>query len=142
MTASSAPGDLPEPVCEWRGRFANAELNALHAEGFGRPVLAADWWAQVNAHSLGWVCLRLAGGLVGFVNVAWDGRTHAFLLDTVVAAGHRRRGYATRLVREAVDQARASGCEWLHVDFEPHLRGFYVQACGFTPADAGLIALR
>jgi hypothetical protein len=35
----------------------------------------------------------------------------------------------------------AAGCEWLHVDFEEHLRGFYLESCGFTPTGAGLIAL-
>ncbi len=60
--------------------------------------------------------------LVGFVNVAWDGAAHAFVLDTVVTAGARRRGIATRLVGVATEQARSAGCEWLHVDFEDHLR--------------------
>ncbi len=33
--------------------------------------------------------------------------------------------------------------EWrgLHVDFEGRLRALYVDACGFRPTDAGLIAL-
>ncbi len=53
----------------------------------------------------------------------------------------RRQGIATRLVGVATDRARAAGCEWLHVDFEDHLRGFYFTACGFTPTNAGLIAL-
>ena len=34
---------------------------------------------------------------------------------------------------------RAAGCEWLHVDFQDHLRDFYFGACGFTPTNAGLI---
>ncbi|TDC74765.1 GNAT family N-acetyltransferase, partial [Streptomyces hainanensis] len=41
------------------------------------------------------------GRLVGFVNVAWDGGAHAFLLDTVVASDHRRLGIAARLVAVA-----------------------------------------
>jgi hypothetical protein len=36
---------------------------------------------------------------------------------------------------------RAAGCEWLHVDFEDHLRAFYFDACGFVPTNAGLIEL-
>jgi hypothetical protein len=32
-------------------------------------------------------------------------------------------------------------CEWLHVDFEDHLRAFYFDACGFEPTNAGLIGL-
>jgi len=42
--------------------------------------------------SAGWVCAYDGGQLVGFVNVAWDGATHFFLLDTTVAPSHRRRG--------------------------------------------------
>ncbi|OWJ66805.1 GNAT family N-acetyltransferase [Inquilinus limosus] len=130
------------PVLEWRGAFGNDELNALHAECFGHPVLGDDWWGQVNRFSLGWVCLRLDGRLAGFVNVAWDGGVHAFLLDTAVTPSLRRQGHATRLVREAVARARAAGCEWLHVDFDPELRGFYLDACGFRPTEAGLVRLR
>jgi GNAT superfamily N-acetyltransferase len=126
---------------EWRGEFDNADLNALHAEGFDHAPLDDDWWGQVNRHSLGWVCARDAGGLVGFVNVAWDGAIHAFVLDTLVSARLRRRGVGAGLVAVAVERAKAAGCEWLHVDFDDHLRGFYFDACGFTPTNAGLIAL-
>jgi hypothetical protein len=45
------------------------------------------------------------------------------------------------LVRHARAGAKAAGCEYLHVDFEDHLSGFYYGACGFTPAKAGLITL-
>jgi len=127
---------------EWRGAFENGEVNALHAEAFSHAVLTDDWWGQVNRHSLGWVCLRRDGHLIGFVNVAWDGGVHAFLLDTMVARGEQRQGHAARMVALVVEHAKASGCEWLHVDFEPHLRDFYWKACGFKPTDAGLIALK
>ena len=86
--------------------------------------------------------MRTAGRLVGFVNVAWDGGVHAFLLDTMVAASERRQGHATALVAEAVRRASATGCQWLHVDFEPHLQDFYLDACGFKATAAGLIWLR
>lgn len=125
----------------WRGAFADADLNALHAAGFGHPVLEDGWWAQVNRHSLGWVCARQGAELVGFVNVAWDGGVHAFILDTLVCARLRRGGVGRELVAMAAREARAAKCEWLHVDFEEHLRDFYFDACGFTPTDAGLIAL-
>lgn len=126
---------------QWRGSFANAEVNALHAEAFGHRVLDVDWVAQVERQSLGWVVARDGGTLVGFVNVAWDGGVHAFVLDTSVAAERGRQGIGTRLVAAAVDGARAAGCEWLHVDFEDHLRHFYFEACGFEPTNAGLIRL-
>jgi GNAT superfamily N-acetyltransferase len=90
----------------WRGPFTNAELNALHAEGFGHRLLDDDWQGKVNRHSLGWVCAREDGQLAGFVNVAWDGGVHAFLLDTLVTARVRRRGVGTKLVAVASDGAR------------------------------------
>jgi GNAT superfamily N-acetyltransferase len=126
---------------EWRGPFDSAEVEALHAEGFEHEPVPDDWWARVNRHSLGWVCAREAGALVGFVNVAWDGAEHAFILDTVVARRVRRRGIGGRLVGVAADGARAAGSGWLHVDFEDHLRQFYLEDCGFTPTQAGLIKL-
>ncbi len=130
---------------EWRGDFENAALDALHAEGFGHPLAGIDWLTQVHQHSLGWVCARngtdRAGELVGFVNVAWDGAAHAFVLDTVVSARRRRRGIGTELIRVAARQARAAGCQWLHVDFAADLSTFYVEAAGFTSTNAGLIAL-
>lgn len=79
--------------------------------------------------------------LVGFVNVAWDGGVHAFLLDTCVAPDFRRQGIALQLVARATQLARERGAHWLHVDFEPHLEGFY-RAAGFRPTAAGLIDLK
>ena len=126
---------------EWRGPFGNDEVNILHAEGFGHRVLDDDWVAQVERHSLGWVTARDGGTLVGFLNVAWDGAVHAFILDTLTASTHARQGIGSQLVAVAAVGARQAKCEWLHVDFDDHLRGFYLDACGFTPTNAGLIRL-
>lgn len=119
----------------------NTELNALHAEAFAYPMRDDDWQGQVERHSLGWVCARSSGELVGWVNVAWDGATHAFILDTIVAARARRRGIGAGMVASAADHAREAGCEWLHVDFDEELEPFYIVGCGFKPTPAGLIAL-
>jgi GNAT superfamily N-acetyltransferase len=127
---------------DWRGDFSNAEIGALHAEGFGHAPVAEDWRGQLEQHSLGWVCARDGARLAGFVNVAWDGSCHAFILDTLVARYAQRRGVGTRLVALAAQQARQAGCEWLHVDFEEHLQPFYLDSCGFRPTPAGLIALQ
>jgi GNAT superfamily N-acetyltransferase len=116
-------------------------VNELHAEAFGHRVLEDDWQAQVQQHSLGWVCARDGVRLVGFVNVAWDGGVHAFVLDTMVRADTARQGIGTRLVAVSVAESRAAGCEWLHVDFDDHLRELYFDACGFEPTNAGLIRL-
>lgn len=131
----------PDVVYRWREPITDDEMVGLvHSHG-GRSQ--AGWWATVWPHSLGWVTARSADGLlVGFVNLAWDGSDHAFLLDTKTRGGWQHRGIGTEVVRRAVEQARLAGCEWLHVDFEPQLAPFYLEACGFRPTDAGLIHLR
>jgi len=125
----------------WRGALTDAEMVGLVAAHGGKAQ--AGWWDQVRPHSLGWVTARCPDGLlVGFVNVAWDGGDHAFLIDTKVRSEYQRRGIATEVVRVAVSHSRAAGCEWLHVDFGEHLEPFYLEACGFEPTPAGLIHLR
>ena len=94
----------------------------------------------ILARSLGHVGALAGGQLVGFVNVAWDGGVHAFILDTCVDPAHRRGGIASRLVERAAALARQRGAHWLHVDFEPHLEGFYRQ-CGVVPTAAGVMRL-
>jgi ribosomal protein S18 acetylase RimI-like enzyme len=125
----------------WRGPFESTEVERLHAACFGRDVGEWDWYGQVDTHSLGWVCARAGDALVGWVNVAWDGGSHAFVLDAIVAASHRRQGIASRLVTVGTSAARDAGCEWLHVDFDDHLRPFYFGACDFTSTNAGVIRL-
>ena len=89
----------------------------------------------------GWVCATDGARLVGFVNVAWDGGAHAFLLDTSVHRDYQRQGIGTALVREAIALARDGGAEWLHVDYEEGLEPFY-RGCGFRPTPAGVLYLR
>jgi ribosomal protein S18 acetylase RimI-like enzyme len=134
--------DSPEPevTYRWRGSLTDAEMVALVRAHGGQAV--HGWWDQIRAYSLGWVTARAADGeAVGFVNVAWDGRDHAFLLDTKTHGAFQREGIGTRLVELATRQARDAGCEWLHVDFDPGLEAFYLDACGFRPTPAGLIHL-
>ena len=127
---------------EWRGTVRNEELNELHAEGFDHPLAEVDWTDVLSRLSLGWVTARDDQSLVGFVNVIWDGQTHAFIEDTLVAHRVRRQGIGKRLLAVATEQSREAGCEWLHVDFDDHLKRFYFDACGFRPTSAGLIQLR
>jgi N-acetylglutamate synthase-like GNAT family acetyltransferase len=127
--------------CTWRGDFSNESLNLLHAEAFNHRLLADDWRAQVTRHSLGWVCAHHKQQLIGFVNVPWDGGVHAFVLDTLVATKYRHQGIATQMLTICTQEAKATGCEWLHVDFEDPLRPFYFDRCGFQPTNAGLIRL-
>ena len=72
---------------EWRGRFANDEVNVLHAEAFNTRVFSSTEWNWVELttqHSLGWVTAREGVNLVGFINVLWNGSVHAWLQDTMV----------------------------------------------------------
>lgn len=114
------------------------ELAVLWASGWGRAT--PPDFARILPRSLAHVGAYHENILIGFVNVATDGDRHAFILDTCVHHNFRRQGIGTALVKEAVRLARERGAEWLHVDFEVSLAGFY-RACGFAPTEAGLIRL-
>jgi GNAT superfamily N-acetyltransferase len=118
------------------------KLSALHGLAFAYAPSgdSTDAWARVLARSLCWVTAHDQSKLVGFVNVAWDGGLHAFLLDTAVHPGVGRQGLGTALVKRAAQEAARLGAHWLHVDYEPHLESFY-QGCGFTATGAGLLRL-
>jgi GNAT superfamily N-acetyltransferase len=129
---------------EWRGACTTAEVNRLHADAFETRVLddsERDWPQLLDRHSLGWVVARDGERLVGFVNVIWDGRAHAWLQDTMVEREAQGTGIGAHLVSTARDQALAAGCQWLHVDYDDALSHFYEVVCGFAPTRAGLIAL-
>lgn len=118
--------------------LSDAELNALFTAAW--PDHSETRFGPVLARSLTWVTARHHDQLVGFVNVATDGGTHAFILDTTVHPEHQRHGLGRRLITVAVEQARAAAISWLHVDYEPHLDDFY-RSCGFQPTTAGLLRL-
>ncbi|WP_456825150.1 GNAT family N-acetyltransferase [Cellulomonas sp. P5_E12] len=121
--------------------LSDPELNGLHATAFGHPLTQDPWRQRLANHSLTWITARLDGRLVGFVNVIGDGGRHAVLLDTCVAPDLRGQGIGTALVAAAAEEARRSGCQWLHADYEPHLVDFYEGACGMRHSEAGLLRL-
>ncbi|WP_019010577.1 GNAT family N-acetyltransferase [Deinococcus aquatilis] len=120
--------------------FDVAELGKLREAAWGGSDDGL-WWTPVLERSLTWITAHDGAVLVGFVNVAWDGGVHAFLLDTSVHPDWQRRGIGTQLVRRAAEAARTGALEWLHVDFEPHLTDFYA-GCGFQISSAGLFRLK
>jgi GNAT superfamily N-acetyltransferase len=133
----------------WQGR--PMEISYRTSEpivGEALNALMDDAWPDhalmdpevLRRHSAGWVCAYDGDQLVGFVNVAWDGGTHFFLLDTTVAPSHQRRGIGAALVAHAVALSKARCGDWLHVDHDAELSPFY-ESCGFTPTPAGLIQL-
>jgi ribosomal protein S18 acetylase RimI-like enzyme len=117
-------------------------LSELHAAAFESALEVQPWAERLGRWALTWVGAFSNDQLVGFVQVCWDGGAHAFVLDTAVHPSFGRQGIGQQLVAAAESEARAAGCEWLHVDFEPHLSAFYLEACGFRPTDAGLLKLR
>lgn len=116
----------------------NADLHTLFATAW-KNYEPSDF-EPVLKHSLLYVCAYVDAQLVGFVNIAWDGRGHAFLLDTTVHADFQRQGIGRKIVIAAIEATRARGIQWLHVDYEPHLDSFY-KSCGFRSTLAGLVKL-
>jgi GNAT superfamily N-acetyltransferase len=119
----------------------NAELDQLYVVSWPNHQPPYDFGPELD-HALAYVCAYRGQDMIGFVRLAWDGGIHTFLLEPTVRPNYRRRGIGRSLVERAVAIARERGMEWVHVDYAPHLRGFY-RACGFSPTcDAGLIHLR
>lgn len=117
---------------------SNDDLNALF--GAAWPHHVATDFAPILIRSLAYVCAYADDCPIGFVNLAWDGGIHAFLLDTTVHPQWQRRGVGRSLVLHAIDVAGNRNIRWVHVDFEPDLLHFYRQ-CGFIHTEAGLIQL-
>jgi ribosomal protein S18 acetylase RimI-like enzyme len=116
--------------------LSNEELNAL----FESAWRSHGWrdFQPVLRRSLAYIGAFMGARLVGFVNVAWDGGLHGFILDTTVHPEVQRRGIGLGLMREAAEAAREHRLEWLHVDFEKELEPFY-RAAGYRDTAAGLL---
>ena len=131
--------DLDSPISyRISPAITNDALNALFAAAW--PNHAWSDFAPVLSRSLAYVCAYRQDQLIGFVNLAWDGGIHAFLLDTTVHPEFQRHGIGRELVAQATQVARERGILWLHVDYEPHLESFY-RGCGFRHTEAGLLRL-
>lgn len=130
-------------TADLRIRFAvdDEVLSRLHTDAFGGAHVLSPWKARLEQHSRSWVGAFTGDRLTGFVYAVWDGGRHAFLLDTVVAPDLRHQRIGTSLVTTLVSDLRELGIEWLHVDYEPHLNGFYRDTCGFDATEAGLLRL-
>src|SRR5439155_1752198 len=99
---------VTEPIeYAWRAPVTDDEMVALVRSHGGRAV--PGWWDRIRQHSLGWVTARARDGtVVGFVNVAWDGGDHAFLLDPKTRGAFQRKGIGTRLVELAARHAKGA----------------------------------
>jgi ribosomal protein S18 acetylase RimI-like enzyme len=122
------------PRYELRGELEMSELQRLFRlawDGHGKPQ-----YEEVLRRSFTWVAATAADQLVGFVNVAWDGGVHFFLLDTTVHPDYQRRRIGSTLVRMALDACRGHG-EWMHVDSDRELMERLYLPAGFVSTDAG-----
>jgi hypothetical protein len=85
--ARQSRGVAEEITYSWREPVADDEMINLVESHGGTPTVW--WWSRVSAWSLGWVSARNQDGLlVGFVNLAWDGGDHGFLVDTRTRGSH------------------------------------------------------
>jgi GNAT superfamily N-acetyltransferase len=122
-----------------RASLDNDELQALFVRAWaGNGKVGYD---AVLARSFTWISAHHGARLIGFVNVAWDGGVHFFLLDTTVDPDYRHGGVGSRLVVSAVDACRGHG-EWVHVDAGAELMERLYVPAGFGPAHAGTIDVR
>lgn len=120
-------------------KITNDELNVLFANAWVNHQTRD--FLPVLQHSMLFVCAYYEIRLVGFVNVAWDGSQHAFVLDTTVDREFQGRGIGVQLIKRAAEATKKRDVVWLHVDFEPHLQNFYEQ-CGFKDTATGLMCLK
>ncbi|MEP6764074.1 MAG: GNAT family N-acetyltransferase [Gemmatimonadaceae bacterium] len=122
-----------------RAALSDDALNDLFALTW--PAHVRRDFARVLQHSLTYFAAFEAQQLVGFVNLAWDGGSHAFVLDPTVHPRSQRQGLGSLLVRRALVAASEGGVEWVHVDYAPHLASFYA-ALGFRITTAGVLRVR
>ena len=104
-------GDMTVDLRVARERSTASRSSALHAEGFGHPTCSTTTgWGQVErqAASAG-SAPRDGDELVGFVNVPWDGATHAFILDTLVSPDARVDGDRDAAGRARRDRGSSRG---------------------------------
>ncbi len=136
MSSSAPPPPGGADAVEYQHRMApdHAELQRLFVLAWGTPKVD---FRPVLARSFTWVVAYAEDALVGFVNVAWDGGVHFFLLDTTVHPAWQRRGIGAQLVREAIADCQGMG-EWVHVDSSSELVEFY-RRCGFINSSAGVL---
>jgi GNAT superfamily N-acetyltransferase len=104
MASVMAPSDLPAI-----GRLAAAELSdaeALVAEA-GWNQVAADWRMFLEFGTV--YAVRAAGRVVATAATLPYGGRCAWISMVLVAADHRRKGLATRLLRRCIDDVLAAG---------------------------------
>ena len=127
-----------------------------------QTVVQDEWGRELikSWNTAGWITLpqrvgdkiaRLVGAGPGELVVADSTSVNLFkVLTAALSIARTDAPGRTRIVSErtnfptdlyiAEGLARERGAAWMHVDYEPHLDGFY-KACGFRSTQAGLVRL-
>jgi len=112
------------------------ELQCLFSQAWGGRD--KPHYDRVLDRAFGWVAARHGDRLVGFVNMAWDGGVHFFLLDTTVHPEYQRRGIGLELVRRSIEACQGAGA-WMHVDADEELMQRLYLPAGFERSAAGTV---
>ena len=113
--------------------ITNEALNRLFSESWDDHQ--AGNFAPVLARSLAYVCAYHERRLVGFVNVAWDGGNHAFLLDTTVHPSVRRQRDRARTGASGSRSGTGARDRLAARRLRAALRR--LRSCGFRETEAG-----
>jgi len=127
-TRGAVPGDLPAVRCLFRRSSLSNEGDRAalltHPEAL---ILAADGIAEGRTR----VAVTIDGTIVGFATVLPHENSTLELEDLFVDPDWMRRGIATRLIADLVEQARRSKIQHIWVTANPHAYDFY-RSVGFT----------
>lgn len=118
--------------------LTNEQMNQLFSSAW--PNHKPRDFRPLLERSLEYIATFDQAKLVGFVNIAWDGGVHGFILDTTVHVEYQRQGIGLMLLDEAKRIAEQHKLEWLHVDFLPEYESFYRKA-GYESILAGLLEI-
>lgn len=96
---------------DFRVRFDvdDVQLSQLHHDAFGGNYELVPWGSRLHRHSKSWVGAFHGTVLCGFVNAAWDGGKHAFLLDTAVATEWRSIRHSCLTLEDSFHRGYAAG---------------------------------
>jgi len=113
-------------------------LNILYASAW--PNHSNQTFEEELSHALFYVCAYNNSQLIGFVKVIGDGTIHGFILEPTVHPDFQRKGIGSELLAHVENHSRELGLQYLHVDFESNLLGFY-RSNGYEHTEAGLLNL-
>ena len=144
MIERALPTDLDDLIVLMRQYYAEDRLEfdprrarTALAGLLDTPEYGAVWVLRDDGQMVGYLAL-----CVGY-SLEFGGRD-AFVDELYVARGYRDKGWGTRLVETALETARASGVQAMHLTVERGNRRAVelYKRLGFELREAGLMSLR